>query len=120
MWCAASGVWAVEANTETEISFDAKGMNELDSLLAPRLPDYQPRHRVIGVFAWLGKDYALSLSGVRHAPAAVLTSVVDPLDARHRRLDERRRSATRRRSSSARPARSISTCSCRKSRACFR
>ncbi len=75
----ASGVWAVEANTETEITFDAKGMNELDSLLAPRLPEYQPRHRVIGVFAWLGADYALTLSGVRHAPAAVLTSVVDQL-----------------------------------------
>ena len=75
----ASGVWAVEANTETEITFEARGMNELDSLLAPRLPDYQPRHRVIGVFAWLGADYALALSGVRHAPAAVLTSVVDAL-----------------------------------------
>ena len=75
----ASGVWAVEANTETEITFDAKGMNELDSLLAPRLPDYQPRHRVIGVFAWLGADYTLALAGVRHAPAAVLTSVVDQL-----------------------------------------
>ena len=75
----ASGVWAVEANTETEITFDARGMNELDSLLAPRLPDYQPRHRVIGVFAWLGADYTLTLSGVRHAPAAVLTSVVDAL-----------------------------------------
>ena len=75
----ASGVWAVEANTETEITFDAKGMNELDSLLAARLPDYQPRHRVIGVFAWLGADYALALSGVRHAPAAVLTSVLDRL-----------------------------------------
>ena len=75
----ASGVWAVEANTETEITFDAKGLNELDSLLAPRLADYQPRHRVIGVFAWLGADYTLALSGVRHAPAAVLTSVVDQL-----------------------------------------
>ena len=74
-----SGVWAVEANTETEITFAAKGMNELDSLLAPRLPDYQPRHRVIGVFAWLGKEYSLALSGVRHAPAAMLTSVVDSL-----------------------------------------
>jgi len=75
-----SGVWAVEANTETEIQFEAKGMNELDSLLAPRLPDYQPRHRVIGVFAWLGQDYTLKLSGVRHTPAAVLTSVVDSLE----------------------------------------
>jgi hypothetical protein len=76
----ASGVWAVEANTETEIAFAANGMNELDSLLAPPLPDYQPRHRVIGVFAWLGQSYALALSGVRHAPAAVLSSVVDRLE----------------------------------------
>ncbi len=75
-----SGVWAVEANTETEITFAAKGMNELDSLLAPALADYQPRHRVIGVFAWLGQSYALALTGVRHAPAAVLSSVVDRLD----------------------------------------
>ena len=75
-----SGVWAIEANTETEIIFAAKGMNELDSLLAPRLADYQPRHRVIGVFTWLGADYSLTLSGVRHTAASVLTSVVDRLD----------------------------------------
>ena len=75
-----SGVWAVEANTETEITFTAKGMNELDSLLAPPLPGYQPRHRVIGVFGWLGQGYALALSGVRHEAAGVITSVVDSLD----------------------------------------
>ena len=75
-----SGVWAVEANTETEITFTAKGMNELDSLLAPPLPGYQPRHRVIGVFGWLGQGYALSLSGVRHEAAGVIASVVDRLD----------------------------------------
>ena len=75
-----SGLWAVEANTETEIRFDARGMNELDSLLAPRLADYTPRHRVIGVFGWLGADYALKLNGVRHAPAGMLTAVVDTLE----------------------------------------
>ncbi|MEO6789091.1 MAG: hypothetical protein ABI318_23460, partial [Chthoniobacteraceae bacterium] len=75
-----SGLWAVEANTETEIRFDARGMNELDSLLAPQLADYAPRHRVIGVFGWLGADYALTLSGVRHAPAGMLTAVVDTLE----------------------------------------
>ncbi|MEA3213467.1 MAG: hypothetical protein QOE70_6524 [Chthoniobacter sp.] len=75
-----SGVWAVEANTETEITFTAKSMNELDSLLAPTLAGYQPRHRVIGVFAWLGPTYTLQLSGVRHPAAKVLTSVVDRLD----------------------------------------
>ncbi|MCX6979267.1 MAG: hypothetical protein NTV08_00720 [Verrucomicrobia bacterium] len=75
-----SGLWAVEANTETEIRFDARGMNELDSLLAPQLADYTPRHRVIGVFGWLGADYALKLNGVRHAPAGMLTAVVDTLE----------------------------------------
>ena len=75
-----SGVWVIEANTETEVTFAAKGMNELDSLRAPGLADYQPRHRVIGVFTWLGPDYSLTLSGVRHAAASVLTSVVDRLD----------------------------------------
>ncbi len=75
-----SGLWAVEANTETEIRFDARGMNELDSLLAPQLADYLPRHRVIGVFGWLGADYALKLNGVRHAPAGMLTAVVDTLE----------------------------------------
>ena len=75
-----SGLWAVEANTETEIRFDARGMNELDSLLAPQLADYAQRHRVIGVFGWLGADYALKLNGVRHAPAGMLTAVVDTLE----------------------------------------
>jgi hypothetical protein len=76
----ASGLWAVEANTETEITFDARGMNELDSLLAPQLADYAPRHRVIGVFGWLGADYALMLHGVRHAPAGMLAAIVDALE----------------------------------------
>ena len=75
-----SGVWAIEANTETEIIFATKGMNELDSLLAPTLPNYQPRHRVIGVFAWLGSGATLAMEGVRHAPAEMLASVVDRLD----------------------------------------
>lgn len=76
----ASGLWAVEANTETEIRFDARGMNELDTLLAPQLADYAPRHRVIGVFGWLGTDYTLTLNGVRHAPAGMLAAVVDALE----------------------------------------
>jgi hypothetical protein len=75
-----SGTWVVEANTDTEIQLTATGMNELDALLAPPLEDYQPRHRVIGVFTWLGPKYELNLSGVRHAGAGVLTTVVDSMD----------------------------------------
>ncbi len=74
-----SGTWAIEANTDTEIQLTATGMNEQDALLAPTLAGYQPRHRVIGVFSWLGPNYTLALSGVRHASASVLTTVVDEL-----------------------------------------
>jgi hypothetical protein len=76
----ASGLWAVEANTETEIRFDVRGMSELDTLLAPQIADYAVRHRVIGVFGWLGAEYALTLNGVRHAAAGMLTAVVDTLE----------------------------------------
>ncbi len=75
-----SGLWAVEANTETEIHFETKGLNEVDSLHAPRLGGYAPSHRVIGVFGWLGSEYSLTLRGVRHAAAAVLKTVVDQFD----------------------------------------
>lgn len=73
------GHWAIEANTETEISVKAEGMNELDAL--PVLPPagYQPRHRVISIFQFLNSTYALTLSGVRHAAAPMLSTVVDTL-----------------------------------------
>jgi len=75
-----SGTWAVEANTETEISFSNTGMNELDSLLAPAMTGYRPRHRVIGVFQFMGDAHSLKLTAVRHASAPMLTTVVDELN----------------------------------------
>ncbi len=75
-----AGTWAIEANTDTEITVAAPGMNELDALLAPALAGYAPRHRVIGVYTWLGPKYSLSLAGTRHAPAAVLDAVIDLLE----------------------------------------
>jgi len=75
-----SGTWAVEANTETEIELTSKEMNELDALSAPVVAGYQPSHRIIGVYGWLGTTYSLSLTGVRHAPAHVLTTVVDSME----------------------------------------
>ena len=73
------GTWAIEANTETEISFAAAGMNELDSLLAPPMTGYQPRHRVIGVFQFIGDTHSLKLTAVRHASAPMLTTVIDEM-----------------------------------------
>ena len=75
-----SGTWAVEANTDTEIAITAPDLNEQDALSAPVVAGYQPRHRVIGVFSWLGPRYSLGLVGMRHAGAAVLSSVVDLLE----------------------------------------
>ena len=75
-----SGVWAVEANTDTEVTFETKGLNELDTLHAPALPGYAPRHRVIGVFGFIGESYSLGLAGVRHPPAAVLNTVVEGME----------------------------------------
>jgi len=75
-----SGIWAVEANTETEITFETKGVNDLDALAAPRLADYRPRHRVIGTFGWLGSDYSLVLQGVRHSAAAMPAVLIDALE----------------------------------------
>jgi hypothetical protein len=74
------GTWVVEANTDTEINFNAAGMNEIDLLNAPALPDYQPEHRIIGAFEYLGgQAHALKLTGARHASAKLLTTVVDQL-----------------------------------------
>lgn len=74
-----SGIWAVEANTETEIHFETKGVNEMDTLAAPRLANYRPRHRVIGTFGWLGSDYSVTLQGVRHTAAPMPAVLVDSL-----------------------------------------
>ncbi len=75
-----NGSWVVEANTDTEITFKTTGMNALDSLLAPALAGYKPRHRVIGVFDYLGSAYSLTLEGVRHEVATIPTTIVDRLE----------------------------------------
>ncbi|HWB59301.1 MAG TPA: hypothetical protein VG733_07405, partial [Chthoniobacteraceae bacterium] len=74
-----AGTWAIEANTSTEITFNATGMNELDPLHAPVLPDYQPRHHVIGVYGYLGAQHSLGLEGVKHDSAPIITAVADKL-----------------------------------------
>jgi hypothetical protein len=41
-----TGVWIVEANTDTELGFETKGLQPLDALHAPPVEGYTPRHRV--------------------------------------------------------------------------
>ncbi len=74
-----SGIWAIEANTETDIDITSQGASELDALSAPPLPGYKPVHRVIGVFGWLGAKYHIALYGVRHPAAHVVNTVVDDM-----------------------------------------
>ena len=74
-----SGQWLVEANTDTELSFEAQGMDEIDLLRASLIEGYSPRHRVIAAYEFRGDDHRLSLSGVRHEAAELVTAVVDEL-----------------------------------------
>ncbi len=73
------GQWLVEANTDTELTFSPRGMDEFDLLNAPRAGSYTPRHRVVAAYAFRGEDYQLNISGTRHQAAAMITAVVDAL-----------------------------------------
>jgi len=73
------GQWLVEANTDTELSFSPKGMDEFDLLDAPKVGNYTPRHRVVAAYAFRGENYQLNISGTRHEPAAMIAAVVDNL-----------------------------------------
>ncbi|MCX6854301.1 MAG: hypothetical protein NTV80_05285 [Verrucomicrobia bacterium] len=42
-----TGTWVIEANTDTQVSFETQSLQPLDVLRAPRIQDYQPRHRLI-------------------------------------------------------------------------
>ena len=75
-----SGQWLVEANTDTELSFEAQGLDEVDLLRAASIEGYSPRHRVIAAYQFRGDDHRLSLSGVRHGAAELITAVVDELE----------------------------------------
>lgn len=77
-----AGTWAVEANPGTEIHFEEAGMNELDTLNAPQIDGYTPRHRVIAVFGFLGNAGTVKLKTERHVPAETPAIVVDRVDLR--------------------------------------
>ncbi|MEZ5301044.1 MAG: hypothetical protein R3F11_10390 [Verrucomicrobiales bacterium] len=72
-----SGTWWVEANTDTEVSFEAEGLDEVDALSAQGLPGYAPRHRVIAAYRYRGSDYSLGISGVRHRPIGLPATIID-------------------------------------------
>ncbi len=69
--------WVVEANTDTELSFDTAGLEERDTLTLPAVAGYTPRHRVIAAWSARGSDWKLSLTARRHLPASLPALVVD-------------------------------------------
>ncbi len=74
-----SGTLMVEANTDTELSFAATGLNAMDTLRVPALDGYMPRHRLVSAWTWLGGSPALTVNGVRHQPGELISTVVDKL-----------------------------------------
>ncbi len=68
--------WVVEANTDTEIEFETKGVQPLDSLRPPAVSGYQPRHRVIAAFSSTGGEHSIQITAKRHKPAALAGALV--------------------------------------------
>ncbi|MFT5467992.1 MAG: hypothetical protein ACI8UO_003100, partial [Verrucomicrobiales bacterium] len=73
------GHWMLEANTDTELSFSAEGLDAVDSLRIPTIAGYLPQHRVIAAYGYRGGDYALTIEGVRHSAENIVTTIIDDL-----------------------------------------
>ena len=73
------GDWVLEANTDTELTFEATGLDAVDSLQVPAVSGYQPRHRVIAAYRYRGDSWSLKLAGTRHAHEDLVSTVIDSL-----------------------------------------
>ncbi|MEM1443369.1 MAG: hypothetical protein AAGF67_13565, partial [Verrucomicrobiota bacterium] len=74
-----SGHWIIEANTDTELEFEANGLDPIDSLRVPVVDGYRPQHRILAGYRYRGGEGTLTLSGTRHEPADAVSTVVDNL-----------------------------------------
>lgn len=72
--------WVMEANTDTELTFDTAGLDEGDTLTLPAVAGYAPRHRVIAAWSARGGDWKLALTARRHQTADLPALVVDRCD----------------------------------------
>ncbi|MDB6117732.1 MAG: hypothetical protein JWO08_1513, partial [Verrucomicrobiaceae bacterium] len=70
------GVWVVEANTDTELTFVPQAMQPLDVLHAPAMENYQPRHRLVAAFDYASAEASLTLHAARHAHSELAALVV--------------------------------------------
>ncbi|NNE92831.1 MAG: hypothetical protein HKN23_14400 [Verrucomicrobiales bacterium] len=71
------GDWVIEANTDTELNFEANGLDAVDSLRVPIIHGYRPRHRVIAAYRYRGDAWSLKLAGTRHAHEELVSTVID-------------------------------------------
>ncbi|MBK8091878.1 MAG: hypothetical protein IPK32_07815 [Verrucomicrobiaceae bacterium] len=74
-----TGTWIIEANTDTQLSTQAQGMQPLDVLKAPAVADYAPRHRVTSAFSFGVAEHALTLTAQRHAHSELAPLVITQL-----------------------------------------
>ena len=74
-----TGHWILEANTDTELTFQPKGLDPVDSLQVPPVEGYQPRHRVIAAYLSRGDAWSLGISGTRHPSASLVSTVIEDL-----------------------------------------
>lgn len=74
-----TGAWVVEANTDTELSYETKGLQPLDALHAPVVEGYAARHRVLAVYGYGSGAHELRITATRHEPGALVTAVVNEM-----------------------------------------
>jgi autotransporter-associated beta strand protein len=70
------GTWVVEANTDTQLAFEAKSLQPLDVLRAPTVEGYAPRHRVVGAYTYGTAEHELKLTAERHAHSELAALIV--------------------------------------------
>jgi hypothetical protein len=75
-----TGEWVIEANTDTELSYDTKGVQPLDSSHAPAVEGYQPRHRVLAAFAYGAAAHEVKITATRHEASALISAVVEQMN----------------------------------------
>ncbi|MDZ4288354.1 MAG: STN domain-containing protein, partial [Prosthecobacter sp.] len=73
------GTWVVEANTDTQLSFESQSMQPLDVLRAPLVVDYQPRHRLVSAFTYGAGAHELKITAQRHEHSELAVLVVNRL-----------------------------------------
>lgn len=70
------GTWIIEANTDTQLSFEAQSLQPLDVLKVPTVEGYAPRHRLAAAYTYGVGEHGLTLNARRHEHSEMATLVV--------------------------------------------